>query len=101
MSKIAKKNLTLFFKKIVIFPKNFQFEKLMITRVSEWINQVLSLTGKFGASAGFAVIYIYSAEIFPTVMRNSGLGMSSFFARIGGVAAPYIADLVMYQCYLY
>ncbi|GFN93714.1 organic cation transporter protein [Plakobranchus ocellatus] len=59
----------------------------------EWITLLLSLIGKFGASAGFAVIYIYSAELFPTVMRNSGLGLCSFCARIGGILAPYIADL--------
>ncbi|GFN79336.1 solute carrier family 22 member 13 [Plakobranchus ocellatus] len=59
----------------------------------EWITLLLSLVGKFGASAAFAVIYIYSAELFPTVMRNSGMGMCSLSARIGGILAPYIADL--------
>ena len=55
---------------------------------------MLSLVGKFGASAGFAVIYVYSAELFPTVMRNSGIGFCSLMARIGGILAPYIGDLV-------
>ncbi|KAK3734882.1 hypothetical protein RRG08_038908 [Elysia crispata] len=59
----------------------------------EWITLILSLLGKFGASAGFAVIYVYSAELFPTVMRNSGMGLCSLCARIGGILAPYIADL--------
>ncbi|RUS86172.1 hypothetical protein EGW08_006066 [Elysia chlorotica] len=58
-----------------------------------WITLVLSLVGKFGASAGFAVIYVYSAELFPTVMRNSGMGLCSLCARIGGILSPYIADL--------
>ncbi|GFO09417.1 organic cation transporter protein, partial [Plakobranchus ocellatus] len=63
----------------------------------EWITLLLSLVGKFGASAAFAVIYIYSAELFPTVMRNSGMGLCSLSARIGGILAPYIADLVRYN----
>ncbi|KAK3734881.1 hypothetical protein RRG08_038907 [Elysia crispata] len=58
-----------------------------------WLIMVLSLVGKFGASAGFAVIYVYSAELFPTVMRNSGIGICSFMARVGGIIAPYIGDL--------
>ncbi|XP_005098247.1 organic cation transporter protein [Aplysia californica] len=65
----------------------------VITDAPEWITMVLSMVGKFGASAAFAVIYVFSAELFPTVMRNSGMGLSSFSARIGGVVAPYIADL--------
>ena len=40
------------------------------------------------------MIYVYSAELFPTVMRNSGMGLCSLCARIGGILAPYIADLV-------
>ncbi|CAG5134164.1 unnamed protein product [Candidula unifasciata] len=58
-----------------------------------WVTMVLSLVGKFGASAGFAVIYIFTAELFPTAMRNSGIGISSLCARLGGILAPYIADV--------
>lgn len=29
----------------------------------------LAMAGKFGIAASFAVIYVYTAEIFPTVLR--------------------------------
>ncbi|GFO13863.1 solute carrier family 22 member 13 [Plakobranchus ocellatus] len=58
-----------------------------------WVTVVLSQTGKFGASAAFIVIYVYTAEIFPTVMRNSAIGLCSICARLGGILAPYIGDL--------
>lgn len=29
----------------------------------------LAMVGKFGITASFAVIYVYTAEIFPTVLR--------------------------------
>ncbi|CAG5134163.1 unnamed protein product [Candidula unifasciata] len=58
-----------------------------------WVTVMMSLIGKFGASAAFAIIYVFSAELFPTVMRNSGMGLSSFSARIGGILAPFIADI--------
>ena len=52
------------------------------------------MVGKLGAAAAFAVIYVFSAELYPTVVRNAGMGASSCCARIGGMMAPYIADLV-------
>uniref|UniRef100_A0AAV2K3Z2 Major facilitator superfamily (MFS) profile domain-containing protein n=1 Tax=Knipowitschia caucasica TaxID=637954 RepID=A0AAV2K3Z2_KNICA len=50
----------------------------------------LAMVGKFGITASFAVIYVYTAEIFPTVIRQTGIGVSSMFARMGGVLAPMI-----------
>ncbi|KAK6327691.1 hypothetical protein J4Q44_G00033370 [Coregonus suidteri] len=50
----------------------------------------LAMVGKFGITASFAVIYVYTAEIFPTVLRQTGIGVSSMFARVGGVLAPLI-----------
>ncbi|XP_036421557.1 organic cation transporter protein [Colossoma macropomum] len=54
------------------------------------IQTALAMTGKFGITASFAIIYIYSAELFPTVLRQTGIGVSSMFARMGGVLAPMI-----------
>jgi len=58
---------------------------------------VLNNIGKVGVTIGFAVIYFWSAEIFPTVLRNSLMGISSTFARVGSIFAPVIADLVSFH----
>ena len=55
---------------------------------------MLALIGKVGASSGFHLAYQYSAEIFPTVVRNAGIGSCSCMARVGGIIAPFVADLV-------
>ncbi|XP_015204061.1 solute carrier family 22 member 13 isoform X2 [Lepisosteus oculatus] len=57
----------------------------------------LAMVGKFGITASFAIVYVYSAEIFPTVVRQTGIGMSSMFARLGGVMAPMIGLLRRYN----
>ena len=51
---------------------------------------ILVLIGKFGASAAFSLIYVYTAELFPTEVRSTALGLCSMMARIGGIAAPQV-----------
>ncbi|XP_069178058.1 organic cation transporter protein-like isoform X2 [Procambarus clarkii] len=58
-----------------------------------WLIVTLSLVGKFGIAAAFAIVYIYSAEIFPTEYRSVGIGACSMCARFGGIVAPFIASL--------
>ncbi|XP_035474392.1 organic cation transporter protein [Scophthalmus maximus] len=52
------------------------------------IKTVLAMIGKFGITASLSIIYVYSAELFPTVIRQNGIGIGSMCARIGGVLAP-------------
>ncbi|XP_072218912.1 solute carrier family 22 member 13 isoform X2 [Leuresthes tenuis] len=52
------------------------------------LKTVLAMIGKFGITASLSIIYVYSAEVFPTVIRQNGIGIGSMCARIGGVLAP-------------
>ena len=65
---------------------------LLITTVltNEASKSALAQLGKFMITASFAMVYQYSAEVFPTVVRNAGLGSCSFFSRIGSIIAPFI-----------
>ncbi len=56
----------------------------------------LSLIGKFGASACFAIVYVYTAELFPTIIRNTSIGACSTVARVGGIMANLIGLLATY-----
>ncbi|KAL4232457.1 hypothetical protein ACF0H5_007150 [Mactra antiquata] len=51
----------------------------------------LAMIGKLCITGAFGAIYVLSAEIFPTVVRNTGMGASSAVARVGSMLAPYIA----------
>ena len=59
----------------------------------EWPIVVLNILGRISAISTLAVCYIYSAEVFPTVIRNVGLGSSSFWARVGR-KTTLMSDLV-------
>ena len=55
--------------------------------------QFFSLVGKFIASANFALIYVYTAELFPTIIRNSAIGACSCVARVGAILALLLQEL--------
>ncbi|XP_072021064.1 organic cation transporter protein-like [Amphiura filiformis] len=57
---------------------------------------IVAMIGKFAVTASFSVVYIFSAEIYPTPVRSIGMGMSSMCARISGVIAPFILILGNY-----
>ena len=59
-----------------------------------WVVSALSMLGRFFVSVAFAVIYVYGAELFPTVIRTSTMGVGIAFARVGNMIAPYLADVV-------
>jgi len=50
----------------------------------------LALAAKCGAAAAFALILLYAAELFPTVVRSACIGACSQAARLGGMATPVI-----------
>ncbi|XP_014275934.1 organic cation transporter protein isoform X1 [Halyomorpha halys] len=56
----------------------------------QWLSITLAMAGKLAITSGYGTVYILTAEQFPTVIRNVGLGAASTFARIGGILAPYV-----------
>ncbi|GFO15322.1 solute carrier family 22 member 13 [Plakobranchus ocellatus] len=69
------------------------FPSLYLGSDYQWLNISLAVLGKAGVSAAFATIWLYTTELFPTVIRNAGVSSSSLCAKIGGVIAPYIANM--------
>eukprot|EP00105_Crassostrea_gigas_P043664 XP_019927812.1 PREDICTED: organic cation transporter protein-like [Crassostrea gigas] len=47
------------------------------------------LMGKYGITGAFSSVFLFTSELYPTNLRNSGYGYASAFARIGGVLAPF------------
>ncbi|KAG5891587.1 hypothetical protein JTB14_022252 [Gonioctena quinquepunctata] len=58
-----------------------------------WMKTALASIGMFGLALSFPTVYIYSGELYPTVVRNVGVGTSSMCARIGSMVAPFVATL--------
>lgn len=48
------------------------------------------MVGKLFISGSYSIIYKYSAELFPTVVRSSGVGLGSMCASVSGALTPLI-----------
>ncbi|KAK3096707.1 hypothetical protein FSP39_002592 [Pinctada imbricata] len=57
------------------------------------LSTVFSLIGKFGITGSFSTIFLFTPELFPTNLRNVGLGFASTAARVGGILAPFAGTL--------
>ncbi|XP_077977745.1 organic cation transporter protein-like [Glandiceps talaboti] len=60
------------------------------------VSTAIALVAKMCIAAVFTIVYVYGAEIFPTVVRNAGLGVSSMSARVGSIISPYVVLLDVY-----
>uniref|UniRef100_UPI0037E93F07 solute carrier family 22 member 16 n=1 Tax=Semicossyphus pulcher TaxID=241346 RepID=UPI0037E93F07 len=59
----------------------------------------LSMTGKFAIAIAFGLIYLYTCELYPTIIRSLAVGSGSMMCRVGSVVAPfcvYLADVWIY-----
>lgn len=64
-----------------------------------WLKITFAMLGKLAITSSYGTVYILTAEQFPTVIRNVGLGAGSTFARVGGILAPYVNIMVFnYLC---
>ncbi|KAJ8316408.1 hypothetical protein KUTeg_006422 [Tegillarca granosa] len=52
-----------------------------------------TLIGKYGSAGSFGSVFLYTPELYPTNLRNVGLGVSSTISRVGGMLAPFAGPL--------
>jgi len=61
------------------------------------VRLIAFLAGKFGVAISFAVLYMFTAELFPTNVRHSFVGACSMFGRVGSMLAPQTPLLGRYM----
>ena len=62
-----------------------------ITSSWEVYRLVMGVIGRICAAIVYNGMFVWTAELYPTVVRGQGLGFVNFVSRVGGTAMPWIA----------
>uniref|UniRef100_A0A8C5CNP5 Solute carrier family 22 member 6 n=1 Tax=Gadus morhua TaxID=8049 RepID=A0A8C5CNP5_GADMO len=73
---------------------------LLVPYDKQMLRTCLAVLGKGCLAASFNCCYLYSGELYPTILRQSGLGWVSMMARLGAMVAPLVLLLGEYVTWL-
>ncbi|XP_059912661.1 solute carrier family 22 member 6-like [Gadus macrocephalus] len=73
---------------------------LLVPHDKQMLRTCLAVLGKGCLAASFNCCYLYSGELYPTILRQSGLGWVSMMARLGAMVAPLVLLLGEYVTWL-
>lgn len=57
------------------------------------LRMVCGILGIFGMAGTYNLLFIYTTELFPTVVRNAALGCAAQAAQLGAILAPIVVVL--------
>ncbi|XP_006860547.1 PREDICTED: solute carrier family 22 member 7 [Chrysochloris asiatica] len=60
---------------------------LVSSEMGLW-NTALEVIGKGFSEAAFTTVYLFTSELYPTVLRQTGMGLTALVGRLGGSLAP-------------
>ncbi|XP_072356423.1 solute carrier family 22 member 7-like [Scyliorhinus torazame] len=69
---------------------------LFISKEQRILQLVFAILAKGCSEGAFTTAFLYTAELYPTVLRQTGLGYTSFMARLAASLTPMIKLLDVY-----
>ncbi|KAK2155588.1 hypothetical protein LSH36_236g03011 [Paralvinella palmiformis] len=55
-----------------------------------WIPTTMAVLSRVSMAGCFSILWLYSSELYPTVIRNMGIGACTFWMRVGAMVSPQI-----------
>ncbi|MED6136080.1 Organic cation/carnitine transporter 4 [Stylosanthes scabra] len=92
LDRLGRKPLTII---TLWFSGFFCFLGSLIGKRGAWegVRIVCSILGIFGMAGTYNLLFVYTAELFPTVVRNVALGCATQASQMGAILAPIVVIL--------
>ncbi|XP_011719085.2 solute carrier family 22 member 20 [Macaca nemestrina] len=79
---------------LMVIANMFVPEGMQILRTAQ------AALGKGCLASSFICVYLFTGELYPTEIRQMGMGFALVYARLGGLAAPLVTTLGEYSTIL-
>ncbi|XP_051001999.1 organic anion transporter 3 [Acomys russatus] len=63
---------------------------IFVSSEMQLLRTALAVFGKGCLSGSFSCLFLYTSELYPTVLRQTGMGVSNVWARVGSMMAPLV-----------
>ncbi|NXN95222.1 S226A protein, partial [Rhinopomastus cyanomelas] len=63
---------------------------ILVPRDLRMLRTALAVFGKGCLAASFNCVFLYTTELYPTVIRQTGMGLANTMARLGSIIAPLV-----------
>nr|KAF6508038.1 solute carrier family 22 member 7 [Rousettus aegyptiacus] len=72
---------------LLVAALTFGIRLLVSSEMVSW-STALAVIGKAFSEAAFTTAYLFTSELYPTVLRQTGMGLTALVGRLGGSLAP-------------
>uniref|UniRef100_A0A674GTM8 Major facilitator superfamily (MFS) profile domain-containing protein n=1 Tax=Taeniopygia guttata TaxID=59729 RepID=A0A674GTM8_TAEGU len=63
---------------------------VLVPRELRTVRTALAVFGKGCLAASFNCVFLYTGELYPTVIRQTGMGLANTMSRLGSIMAPLV-----------
>uniref|UniRef100_A0A8C5S792 Major facilitator superfamily (MFS) profile domain-containing protein n=1 Tax=Laticauda laticaudata TaxID=8630 RepID=A0A8C5S792_LATLA len=63
---------------------------IFVSHDMQILRTIFAVFGKGCLGASFNCVFLYTGELYPTMIRQTGMGFGNTMARVGGIVAPLV-----------
>lgn len=67
------------------------FMLLLLIPTDIWLLTIFAVVSRMCIMGAFSTTFVFTPEVFPTIIRSTGLGTCTSCSRLGGIITPFIA----------